>query len=84
METEYVKFVLEYLEKADHDDLIKKANDYKKHEKNLTQEEFEEKQAKIIKDHEEAEKAREEKPKIFTFDGLIANKVKDADLKKKK
>ena len=84
IETEFVKFVLEYLEKADHEDLIKKANDYKKEEEKLTKEEFEEKQAQMLKEHEEAEKARSEKPKIYTFDGLVANKVKDKDLKKKK
>jgi virulence-associated protein VapD len=84
IETEFVKFVLEYLEKADHEDLIKKANDYKVQEEKLTKEEFEEKQAQILKDHQEAEKARKEKPKLYTFDGLIANKLKDKDIKKNK
>ena len=56
IETEFVKFVLDYLEKADHEDLIKKANEYKIEEEKLTKEEFEEKQAKMLKDHEAAEK----------------------------
>jgi hypothetical protein len=82
IDTDYVTFVLEYMEKADHDDLDRKATDYKKLEKKLTKEEFEKKQKEILDSHENAEKARNSHQKIYTFDGLVANKLKDKDIKK--
>lgn len=82
IDTDYVTFVLEYMEKADHDDLDRKATDYKKLEKKLTKEEFEKKQKEMLDSHENAEKARNSHQKIYTFDGLVANKLKDKDIKK--
>ena len=82
IDTDYVTFVLEYMEKVDHEDLDKKSADYKKLEKKLTKEEFEKKQKEMLDSHENAEKARNSHQKIYTFDGLIANKLKDKDIKK--
>jgi len=84
IDTDYVTFVLDYLDKADHDELEKQSDEYKKLEKKLTKEEFEKKQKDLLKKHEEDEKARNAHQKIYTMDGLIANKLKTKDIKKKK
>lgn len=84
IDTDYVTFVLDYLDKADHEELEKQSDEYKKLEKKLTKEEFEKKQKDLLKKHEEDEKARDAHQKIYTMDGLIANKLKTKDIKKKK
>tara|TARA_R100001086_G_scaffold172498_1_gene94422 strand:- start:294 stop:704 length:411 start_codon:yes stop_codon:yes gene_type:complete len=84
IDTDYVTFVLDYLDKADHEELEKQSDEYKKLEKKLTKEEFEKKQKDLLKKHEEDEKARNAHQKIYTMDGLIANKLKTKDIKKKK
>ena len=84
IDTDYVTFVLDYLDKADHEELAQQSKDYKKLEQKLTKEEFEQKQKNLLKEHEEAERARNSHQKIYTMDGLIANKLKKKDIKKKK
>lgn len=71
IETDYVTFVLETLEKSDHIQLEKKAEEYKKIEKKLTKEEFEKKQKELLKSHNDAED-----DKIFTFDNISTDKNK--------
>lgn len=71
IETDYVTFVLETLDKMDHNVFEKKSKEYKKLEKKLTKEEFEEKQKKMLESHNKGED-----DKLFTFDNIKSNKNK--------
>jgi phage terminase Nu1 subunit (DNA packaging protein) len=60
IETEYLTFVLETLEKTDHNVLEKKAEEYKKIEKKLTKEEFDKEKEKLIEGLKSNEKSYNE------------------------
>jgi hypothetical protein len=77
IETAYVEFVMKTLQTMDHEDLIKKSEDYKKTEEQLTKEEFEDKQKGYLKDYQDDEKQRDLKPKIYDLDGQVINKKKN-------
>ena len=80
IETQYVEFVMTTLQTMDHEELIKKSNNYKKDEEKLSKEEFEEKQKSYLEEYKEDEKERSKKSKIYDLDGQVINKLK----KKKK
>jgi len=71
IETEYLTFVLETLDKIDHNELDQKSEEYKIIEKKLTKEEFEDRQKKMLESHNEGDD-----DKIFTFDKIKSNKNK--------
>lgn len=84
IECAFMEFVLKTLQETDHNELIEKANAYKKHEEKLTREEFEEYQAKVKKEHEIEQMTRDRTPKIWNMDGQVMNKKTSKDLKTKK
>ena len=71
IETEYLTFVLETLDKIDHNELDQKSEEYKIIEKKLTKEEFEERQKKMLESHNEGDD-----DEIFTFDKIKSDKKK--------
>jgi uncharacterized protein YbaP (TraB family) len=76
IETAYVEFVLKTMQTMDHEELIEKANEYKKLEERLSKEEFEEAQEKMKNEYLEQEKIRESEKKIWSMDGQVMNKKK--------
>ena len=76
IETAFVEFVLKTMQTMDHEELIEKANEYKKLEERLSKEEFEEAQEKMKNEYLEQEKIRESEKKIWSMDGQVMNKKK--------
>ena len=71
IQTDYMTFVLETLEKIDHNVLEEKSKEYKKVERKLTKEEFEEKQKKMLESHNKGEDDN-----LFTFENIKSDKNK--------
>ena len=76
IETDYVKFALKTLQEQDHEELIKKANQYKRDEEKLSKEEFELKQKQYLEQYKEEERIRSKSPKLYDLDGQVINKQK--------
>ena len=76
IETDFVHFVLKTMQEQDHEELIQKANQYKKDEERLTREEFEEKRKKYLEEYKKAEAERRKNPKLYDLDGQVINKKK--------
>ena len=84
IECAFLEFVLTTLQEEDHNELIKKANDYKKHEQKLTREEFEEYQERVKKQAEIDKTTRDRTTKIWSMDGQVLNKKTSEELNPKK
>ena len=76
IETAFVEFVLKTMQEQDHEELILKANQYKKDEEKLTKEEFERKQKEYLENYKKDEAERRKSPKLYDLDGQVINKKK--------
>ena len=76
IDTDFVEFALRTLQEQDHQELTKKANQYKKDEEKLSKEEFEKKQKQYLEQYKEEERIRSRSPKLYDLDGQVINKQK--------